>query len=351
MGAKFNVYLYTAIIHNAIETGDIRMAFRILNLMEENGVRPNGSTYSILLRNLKETETPEKFQDFANHCAQIAKDLKHSQLATEYIHYLYVCQQRRNSKHTLKTLLEAYCQFFSPKPLIDMKILAPISDSRNWNDIMAPQPMSLFLIIAADLQCRGEETSDAQLYELYSRFRELVQTGHPYIAQLAETPHTYNAYLTAFCSRESMLKDATQVIRDMTIELLPAVIHEPGQRPIKPTLPDVYTWTIFMNGFVRFRQMAAAEKVLELMRKRNLEPTDVTWSTLLRGYAEEQNVEKIGGILRAIEKDGITLSTKSLYYLGRVQDREGLMSALRQGAETQAKFNDSKRNKIELSKG
>lgn len=346
MGVRFNIHLYTVIIHNAVEAGDIQMAFRVFNLLEENGVAPNSFTYSILLQGCKESDNPETFQDFANHCAQMAKELKDPWLATEYMHYLYVCQQRRNNRYTLKILTEAYCQFFSPRPLIDMKILAPTFASETWIDRMAPCCMSLYLIIATDLQCRGEETSDAQLYRIYWRFRELVQIGHPHIAQLAEKPHIYNAFLAAFCSRESMLKNATQVIRDMTTELIPTAVHERGQHRISPALPDVYSWTIFMNGFVRFRQMAAAERVLGLMKKRNLEPTNITWSTLLRGYAQAQNLEKIGEVMRSVQEHGIILNTRTLHDLGQIQDRKGLMSALEQSAETQqAKLDNSELEK------
>ena len=92
--------------------------------------------------------------------------------------------------------------------------------------------------------------------------------------------------------------------------------------------------------------MAAAERVLGLMKKRNLEPTDITWSTLLRGYARAQNLEKIGEVMRSVQENGIILNTKILHDLGQIQDRKGLMNALEQSAKAQqARLDDSEPEK------
>ena len=69
----------------------------------------------------------------------------------------------------------------------------------------------------------------------------------------------------------------------------------------KQAVPDAITWNIFLHGFVKAGQMRAAEKVRELMEFRGFRPDEVTFSSLLSGYASAQNVEKVAEMYGEVE--------------------------------------------------
>lgn len=328
MGVELNYHLYAILIHNAVDAGDLQTAFRIYNLMEEAGIDRGDWILETLLKGCKKAADPTVFMDFASHCAQSAKTRNRPWLATEVLHYLYVCNLRSGNKDTFKIVAEAYRNFFNPQPLIDLGVLKPLFQRRPGEHLLRPSSATLYIMIAADIQTSGQVREDAVMYRMYKDFRGLVQQGHVFIAPLAETTHTYNAFLYQFCSRPSMLKHATQIIRDMTSELLPTAYNYKKGRPIKQAQPDVITWNIFMNGFVKARQMAAAEKVLDLMKKRNLKPDRVTWETLLYGYAGAQRTNKAVEIIKQIEGDGGEMTPRTVSVLSKIRDREGLMQAL-----------------------
>ncbi|KAF2491149.1 hypothetical protein BU16DRAFT_530703 [Lophium mytilinum] len=340
LGVCLDTQLYNIIIHNAVEARDYQTAWRIYDLLEsgEAGLKPDGYTLGILLWGLKHDENPSKHRDFADFCAERAYEWRDSWLATEYLHYIYVCSQGDDTQDIIRLLRLKYSYFFDLQPLVDLKIYPRGLSPRS--NCMPPSLPALFVIITSYLQS-SQQLNDVSIHNLYTLFRTFVCAGHPIIAPLAETTHTHNAFLLAFCERPTLIKHAPMIIRDMAAELPKSAVHAAEQRPLKQAAPNAITWNIFSHGFVKAGQMAAAEKVVELMRKRNIQPTEITWGTLLNGYAAAQNVGKVAEVYGKMKRMPAELRAKApeleagytMRALGKITNRAELIRALRDDME------------------
>jgi pentatricopeptide repeat protein len=167
-----------------------------------------------------------------------------------------------------------------------------------------------------------------RIIDLYTRWRQHVENadgnGDPHLASLASTDHAANTFLSAFTRHQKTLLFAARVVRDMQRPLPPTAL--PGITQIKPT---VQTWSIFLLGFTRHKQMELAEQVLTYMRKQGIEPNQVTWNTLTAGYAGVQDVEGTVETLRRAERAGMVWDLWTHRGLRYLRERERLEVELR----------------------
>jgi pentatricopeptide repeat protein len=335
LGVKLDILLYNVVMNNAMEAGDYSVAFRVFNLLEENGVKPDKFTYSILLHGCTLAENPPMFRDFAVHCEKMAKELQDPWLATDCLYYEYICHHNRDETHidrVFPVLHHAYSQFFTLEPLSWLptdydataqrhaiqqereRQLQLQPDSQESQDtlheptpLMEPSQVAIYLMLQTEIR-RAISISTAAVWNLYLLFRNQVRSRqNPHILKLAHNPIIWNAFLLAFC-RAQQFANASHLIKSM-----PA--------------PNVYSWNIFMQAFFKSEQIQAAEKVWEIMKTRKVEPDQFSWTTLLRGYARGQRVEKVGGVMENLDKEK-QLHPAILAALGRMTDRESLMREL-----------------------
>lgn len=318
MGLKLDILMYNVIMHNAMEAGDIPTALRVYRLLEDNKVQPDRYTYSILLHGCAMAEDPALFADFAEHCAEKALELQSPWVASGYLHYLY----RRYAKVDLDELAvvahRAYTRFFLTEPLQDlvgpgvMDYGGPIEDD---SARMKPQTVALYIMLQIEIRkalLHGAE----EVWKLYSRFRRSVEEAcHSPVVDLAKLPVTWNAFLLAFCRRQQFAT-ASEMIKTMT----------DGQAQGFPQ-PNIFTWNIFMDGFVKAQQSRAAVRIFEILQSRGVKPDQCTYSTLLKTYVKTQQVGQIADVVGSMDREQ-QLDGHVLAILTKVRDRKSLMQAL-----------------------
>ena len=94
--------------------------------------------------------------------------------------------------------------------------------------------------------------------------------------------------------------------------------------------PSVYTWSILLKAFMDHSQPRAAEKVLTMMQRRGITPNKVTWSSLAIGYARLQDITNTVDVIEKIENEGWEVDDITIKGLQVIENREGLMEALRE---------------------
>jgi pentatricopeptide repeat protein len=323
LGIKMDVLLYNIVMHNAMEAGDYATAFKVYNALESNGLKADKHTFSILLHGCTLQSNPGMFQSFAQYCAEVAKKTKDAWLATDHLYYLYVRHQTDTEpEHASALLWQAYTSFFSTtllRLLIDFNI-PPTPDSTN----LPPPPVALYIMLQTEIRT-ASSISNQRVLNLYQRFLSLASSSSigPFRA-LIQDPTIWNAFLLAFCHAQQF-SSAANLIRDMSSSSVFAN-------------PNIYTWNIFMQAFFKTGQVAAAERVFEILRSRNVEPDQFTYGVLLRGYAKGQMVERVGETMQRIESEE-ELDPDLMRALATVVDRRRLMLTLEQSRilkETQA---------------
>lgn len=75
--------------------------------------------------------------------------------------------------------------------------------------------------------------------------------------------------------------------------------------------------------------MQLAEQVLTYMRKQGIEPNTVTWNSLVKGYANAQDVGNVAEVLREMEMGGLVWDVWTHKGLRNLRGREGLEERMR----------------------
>ncbi|CZS96010.1 uncharacterized protein RAG0_05492 [Rhynchosporium agropyri] len=111
---------------------------------------------------------------------------------------------------------------------------------------------------------------------------------------------------------------------------LPALPNLPSSRPLilQPPKPDVYTWSILLKLFMEQRQPLAAEKVLTMMLSRGIVPTQVTYNTLIVGYARMDDTVMTVDALRRLEQAGFSADDSTMNALAALRNRRALVEAM-----------------------
>ncbi|KAE8825867.1 hypothetical protein HRS9139_08977 [Pyrenophora teres f. teres] len=321
LGIKMDILLYNIVMNNAMEAGDYTTAFKVFNTLEINGLKPDKHTYSILLHGCTVQSSPEMFRTFAQHCAEVAKEIEDPWLATDFLYYLYASHRADNNPERSSHLLwHAYSELFSVAPLEVFAYHGTNSlrgtiysqhSSTPESTLLAAPPVALYIMLQIEIES-ALATSDRRVSNLYEKFKSYVEEAHdPAFKALVQNPTIWNAFLLAFCQRQQFAS-ASQVIRDMTDG---------------PAKPNVYSWNIFMQAFSKTKQIQAAERVFDIMRSKGVEPDQYTYGVLLRGYAKAQMVERIGDVLGYIEAEQ-EMDPDMLRSLATVVDRPRLVHTL-----------------------
>ncbi|KAF3034010.1 hypothetical protein E8E11_003565 [Didymella keratinophila] len=322
-GVKMDLLLYDVVMHNAMDAGDFATAFKVFNALEDNGLKADKHTYSILLHGCTTQSDPTMFKAFADFCLKKAKELEDPWLATDYLYYVYICEQVKPIHSRDPNLMwRTYFDFFDWTPLKPFAKLGSramkdaIEDSSTPAAIqsqaqLAPTSQALYLMLQTELQSL-QPLAPAYTEKLYQTLhRGLSSSAHPTLLALAQKPVIWNAFLHAFAEKQQFAS-ASQLIRDMSAY---------------GTTPNVYTWNIMMQAFFKSGQVAAAERVRALMRARGVEPDAYTYGVMVRGYAKAQLVERIGETMQGVGEEE-QVAPDLLRMLAKVAARAELTESL-----------------------
>lgn len=323
-GVKMDLLLYDVVMHNAMDAGDFATAFKVFNALEDNGLKADKHTYSILLHGCTTQTDPTMFKAFADFCSKKAKELEDPWLATDYLYYVYVCEQSKPGNSLDSNLMwRTYLDLFDWSPLkqftklgsramkdnLDQDSNASASDPTQKK--LAPTEQALYLMLQTEIRSI-QLLAPAYLEKLYQTFkRGLSASAHPTLLSLATKPVIWNAFLHAFAVKEQYAS-ASQLIRDMSAH---------------GTNPNVYTWNMLMQAFFKSGQVAAANRVGALMRARGVQPDAYTYGVMVRGYAKAQLVERIGETMQFVPETE-QLDPGLLRALAKVQARAELTESL-----------------------
>lgn len=337
-GIRFDILLYNVVMRNAMEAGDYSTAFKVYNALEENSIKPDMHTFSILLHGCTMQNNPAMFSEFAVHCAQVAKESQDPWLATDYLHYLEVRHEGSSDlEYTSSVLWRAYLNHFSAaplKPLINLgrsTLRGAIEAQQSSSKTTLLEPLTLALYIMLQTEIRTAMAVGSQrVVNLCEHFTLLAsQDSASALGKLAGQPAIWNAFLHAFCLKQQFAS-ASQLIRTMT---------ETGPQP------NVYTWNIFMQAFFKTGQVQAADRVSEIMRNRGIDPDQYTYGVMLRGYAKAQLVERIGDTMQHVNAEQ-ELDPDLLRALATVVNRADLMKALEESRLKKGEYEHAQTTKL-----
>ncbi|KAL5043670.1 hypothetical protein BDW71DRAFT_187548 [Aspergillus fruticulosus] len=325
--------LMNVVLLNAFRSGDTHVSQGILNYMKDQELEPDAYTYMALLTDAVRVGDHERFQSLLREI-QVKEELQRNPwIMTKILHahFLTIAKGRdldEDPSDIFYSMLDMYGRLHDITPLKELLILPP-HYVQYANDVSPPSVVALYIMIATYLRC---VKSMSRVEQIYSRFRDLVLSGHESIAPLAATDHTYNEFLVAFRNSPAGLRPAVRVIEDMqhsaSAQGLAKEDGNTGIEQVKHTPPTVRTWTLLMSCFVFNKQPHAAEKVRAMMDKHGVRYDIDVWNMVINNYANSQNVPALARAFKQMEFEGIKPDSYTLNPLRYLRDPERLWVAI-----------------------
>jgi pentatricopeptide repeat protein len=346
VGVHMNLPLHNVLMVNAIEAGDMKMALRVFDLLEENGVEPDSYTYSTLLKGCKQSGDLAMTSNIRRKASEVASITQDPWIATDILHLVYIQQSkvddpiafRPHASAVFAALVPVYLRYFDAEVLLELRIISRkalgyhMEESNLTRSTMKPTNAAINIMLSAFLRIPNSnvERSFTQFTKnLFGGSNDSRRELAKQITKLAMDDFTFNTYLVAFSRRKEHLKQCTALVHLMSQGLPPDLLprNPLTDEPTPPAKPTAQTFSILLDAFAKHGQTAAAAKVLTLMRQRGLKPEQVTYNSLIKGFANVRDVEGMAEALRGLEKDGFQVDDAIVAAFRKVGGKEALQKA------------------------
>jgi len=298
LGLVIDTRIYSIVMLNAVEAGDIETVNNVYRAMLDQGLQPNEYTFAIRLKACKlQISNVGMLQEVIQDAIKYVDIRTDVLVCGEILHCLALHHVKHHRGTAFNTLAVAYTQFFDPAPLERLGIELPPGltvEADPSQQRMQPSRQVLTNMLWVYLR---HKPLPKDTVACYKRWRQLVASGDEIWAECATTAYVSNVFLHRFTRHKETLLQATQVIKDMQKPL-------PPTSGVKQAPPNLISWTSFMQGFTRHGQTKLAEQVLSYMRSKGMEPDHVTWDSLIGRYAADGDAEGLVDVVRRAEAGG-----------------------------------------------
>lgn len=328
MGVRPDTDMMNIVLLNAFKTGDSQVGLDVLSFMRGQDYGLDAYTYSILLTDAVSSGDRERVVTLMQEIERRPEIRRNPYVTSKLMHAHFVFTARHvdtdaEPSRIFYAMLDIYNQLHDITPLKELLILPPEYTSPVEGPKEPPSMMALYILIATFFRCQSRFSN---VERIYMNFRSLVLQGHETIAPLAATDHTYNEFLVALRRSSHGLRLSVRILEDM-MHSPPDITLESG-KTINHVTPRVRTWTILLSAFIYNRQPFAAEKVKEMMVKHNVRFNQVTWNTIISGYANAQQIPETAKAIRIMEEQGFEVDQFTMRSLRYLNDPERLWEVM-----------------------
>ena len=375
---------YNILLQNSFESGHHETSWQIYDMMENSGIKADSYTYSILLNDSKVRMDHSALRRVIDMIR--GSGMKNAHIGTDILHAVFLLNRKdipdistedgERLPTAFEKMLPVYCDYFDPQQLCEIVHDFPTRfghlvprDTTGSKSLITPSAHTLVVMLTGLLM----KSSSQSIIDQYSWFRHLASIENPVVSALMQSTHVYNLFLMAFGQSLKNLDWCPSIIGDMISSAKSAVAKRyasndinskkgialaaqrksgKGRRavPVIPTsensnlplnspVPNVHTWSILLDIFMSHGQARAAEKVLTMMESRGVTPNQVTWNSLIVGYARMQDIEMTVDAIDRLEQAGFQVDDFTLRSITLIRDYRHLIEAMK--AKEDAKLKTS----------
>ncbi|RKL26974.1 hypothetical protein BFJ72_g13408 [Fusarium proliferatum] len=388
-GFSPNLINFTSLVESLCLQGDIAEAVRLPLLLAENGVELDQRCYTTVFRGAKASLKASNVQ-LALDVARAAK-APYVDVLNNTLHsiFYFAEMESRERQYPLPwtvpifgSMLRIYAKKFDLEPLQwllpdTLPLILSHEDvdgiekfrsgpRREWGFRTTIVPVvNEFFEREAPRQKPNAETLAIMLrayiktlyrpYDLmsfYSYFKSRLEEhgaeknwGRELVEDQGSVVH--DTLIQVMLGQKSLLRPALQVFGDMLRGTLTSKMKEEGTEATSPPdgiqahpAPSLFTFTILLHGLLMRKEKMLGEQMLQVMREHNLEPNDVTWNTLVKGYASMQNLSQTVGTLQDLEAAGYKPDAYTFKAFSRLKDQTRAL-------ETMEKIIDENKKRLE----
>ena len=343
MGVRPDCILWACIILNAIEAGNYQEAWRWYDIGIQEGLKPIRGTFSVLLKITKQGFSKDSLDRVVEEASKeqlLPNDLE---LVFDTLHAIWLSERSDSPQgpdRAFESMLRFYSRYCDLKPLQELSLpLEPyLARLEQNNEASQPSPRMVGIMLLGYLSQQPSRL--AVLAALYLRYQNHVEAEHSIIAPLANTDHVSNAFLKAFGSKSDGLSHCNLVVKNMlarTSTTTPESETYGNTNPGQTGKPTVQTWNILLNSYMKHGHTQAAEKILLMMRARDMKPDDVTWNHVIAGYVRKQDVENVVDASKRMKDAGFGYNDFTIQALRRLVDKQRYLGAVEHEPSTSAK--------------
>lgn len=328
LGVRPNLHMMNVVLLNAFKSGDPQLGEDMLKYMKDNDMELDSYTYLTLLSDAVARGDRARVEEVMREIDPNEELRKNPYIVSKIFHAHFTFTAKRVDSYAdpagiFLSMLDLYSRYYDLAPLKDLQLIPPSFAPIERGADAEPSCVALYIMLATYL--RSKKNSD-RAYRLYRRFRQLVMEGHKTIAPLAEFEQFPNEFIVAFREDPHALRYCVEVVEDM-LHPDPGVVTAEG-RKVTPAKPTVWTWNILLSAFIFHRQLQAAEKVKEMMRKHGVEYDQTTYNTIINGYANAQDIHETVATIKEMESHGYKIDSYTIRPLRFLRDPERLGAAL-----------------------
>ncbi|KAI4216410.1 MAG: hypothetical protein LQ351_001420 [Letrouitia transgressa] len=314
--------MLNAMIMTAVEAEDFETAYSIFDVAKSRRMRRGTTMYSVIFKGVAQSLNHNVLEGLVLRAEEEGALPRNNPLVFCLLVTVWKLLYRgrepgSQSPQVYTAMLQIYARYCDVFPLQELGIYKP-EKSKRVEPISKPTPEILCMML---LGFMAQYSNSNHLLDLYMRYHSLVKQNHPLIAPIAETDHVANAFVLHLGRNIRTLPACPMILRNM---LEPPVIAN-----INVAEPSVQTWSILAFSYSIQGQKQAAERVLAMMRERGYRPNDVTWNSIINGYAKCQDIKAVVEAMRQMTNEGFEVNSRILRALSHVVDQKGLLSSLR----------------------
>lgn len=332
IGVRPNRDMLNVVLRNASNTGDPQLARDVLKFIKGQNFALDAYTYSIALTDAVSNGDLRQVELLVEEVNNYPEIRDNPYVTSKIMHAYFALTVKKKSgnvdpSHVFFDMLDIYTRLYDITPLKELFILPPEYTPAKESANNPPSLMALYIVLATFFRLQRRFTN---VERIYAQYRSLVLRGHPTIAPLAATDHTYNEFLVALRSYAHGLRLSVRILEDMMRSPETIRLKDPDQpnRTVKHVKPGNRTWTIIMSTFFWNKQPFAAEKIREMMDKHNIEFNQVSWNTIISGYANSQRIYETAEAIRTMESQGFQVDDYTARSLGYLNNQERLWQVM-----------------------
>jgi len=293
-----NVQLCNMMILNAINAGDLKMAYQMYNTLLETDSKPDEFTIATLLKgSTLIMDDKHKILDMIDVTVRSKTLLTSKIVACRLLQTLYNFHIKSRNPLAYNLIVEVYAQFFDIRPLqlLDLDV---VTHRRQNSTIHAAAAQPLDIVIRAYLRLKVPSPQDA--VRLYNKIESMALEGQEPFQQMLGEDYLPNAFIMYLSQQADSLNLALDLLRDM-------INNDNHKDSVLKCKPTILTLTILLEAFCKHSSstngfLNHATSLLDLIEaKINEEGLSVDarpYMALLTIYSQNNHVK---GLKRCIE--------------------------------------------------
>lgn len=318
-GLRPNSYTYNVTIQNAMEAGDHQVGWQMFRAMRDDGTPPDRFTFSIMLNGAKQKRDWGMIDRLMVEFREVHVE-PDEHIISDLLQIIHLYMNTQSGQAAFASMLRRFEDYYSDAILRQLELLrAGGGEEAGGPETLAlrkpdPPPVVVSVMLSAYLaRCHDWQV----LARLYTRYRTEVAGQAALRQDAVTTNYIVNSFLQAFARARHTLWYGDAILEDMMNGT------RTGLAP-----PTAHSFQILMTGYVRYRHLGQAERILDMMIDYGVAPDQATWNVLLAGYAQRQDVDGAVDVVRRMERQGLLGDEYTTAALAKIQNREVLGLAL-----------------------